>query len=176
MNRAFAVRLATDADIPALHALIESAYRGESAKRGWTHEADLLGGQRTDQAQLAEATGAASSRMLGAYSGDALVGCVQVSDKGGGRAYLGLLTVNPNLQGEGIGRMLIEAAEACARQTFGAARMEMTVIKQRPELIAYYERRGYERSGREAPFPLDDARFGLPRTRELVFIVLEKAL
>lgn len=169
-------RTAAAADIPALHALIESGYRGESAKAGWTHEADLLGGQRTDEAALADLIADPNHDLILAESEGDLVGCVCVSDKGGGRAYLGMLTVRPILQGAGLGRALIEEGETRARRQFGAAVMEMTVIRQRGELIAWYERRGYELTGREAPFPLDDPRFGLPKTRDLVFVIMAKQL
>jgi ribosomal protein S18 acetylase RimI-like enzyme len=173
-------RAATDADIPAAHALIESAYRGESAKRGWTHEADLLGGQRTDAEALAAIIADPKQTLILAHDQTgALVGCVLTADKGergGARiAYLGMLTVNPERQGDGLGRALIEAAETHAR-SLGAAIMEMTVIKSRRELIDWYLRRGYQDSGREEPFPFDDPRFGLPKTRDLVFVVLMKRL
>jgi ribosomal protein S18 acetylase RimI-like enzyme len=163
-------------DVPALHALIESAYRGESAKTGWTHEADLLGGQRTDQAVLCEIVGDAAQSIRLMHEGAVLNGCVLVSDKGAGRAYLGMLTVRPDLQAAGLGRALLEEAERHVRETPGAMVMEMTVIKQRRELIDWYLRRGYSETGREEPFPLDDERFGLPKTRDLVFVVLEKQL
>lgn len=174
------VRAATPADIPALHALIESAYRGDSAKQGWTHEADLLGGQRTDHAALSEIIDDAAQTILIAESEEsAAIGCVLVKDLGernGVRgAYLGLLTVRPDLQAAGLGRGLVAAAENHA-SSFGAQVMEMTVIKQRGELIDWYLRRGYALTGREEPFPLDDPRFGLPTTRDLVFVVLAKRL
>lgn len=173
------VRRATTGDIPAAHLLIESAYRGESAKRGWTHEADLLGGQRTDPQALAAIIADPEQTLLLAEEDGALAGCVLVIDKGeraGARiGYLGLLTVSPDLQGGGLGRRLIEAAEAEAR-SFGATMMEMTVIKSRGELVDWYLRRGYHNTGREEPFPLDDPRFGLPKTRDLAFVVLAKAL
>ena len=105
----------------------------------------------------------------------ALIGSVEIASLGGGVAYLGLLAVDPALQTGGLGRRLIAAAEEEARSR-GAARIEMTVIRQRPELIAYYERRGYVATGEERPFPLDDPRFGLPTTRDLAFAVLDKAL
>lgn len=169
-------RRATAEDIPAVHVLVESAYRGESAKRGWTHEADLLDGQRTDRDALAEIVSDPRQALILAHDGaGVLVGCVLVHDKGANLAYLGMLTVHPDLQSNGLGRALLEAAEAHARG-LGAAFMEMTVIKQRRELIAWYLRRGYADTGREAPFPLDDMRFGLPKTRDLVFAVLEKRL
>lgn len=174
------LRPATANDIAALHALVEAGYRGDSAKQGWTHEADLLGGQRTDAAALEEVIADPDQTILLAADDDgALIGCVLVADEGerdGQRiAYLGMLTVSPNLQNAGLGRQLIAAAENYAR-TFGAHVMEMTVIKQRQELIDWYVRRGYAHTGREEPFPLDDERFGLPKTRDLVFVVLAKAL
>ncbi len=174
------LRPATPNDIPALHALVEAGYRGDSAKQGWTHEADLLGGQRTDAAALAEMIADPDQTILLAEADDgALLGCVLIADEGprDGRrvAYLGMLTVSPTLQNGGLGRQLIAAAESYAR-TFGAHVMEMTVIKQRRELIDWYIRRGYADTGREEPFPLDDERFGLPKTRDLVFVVLAKPL
>jgi ribosomal protein S18 acetylase RimI-like enzyme len=170
------MRAATPADIPALLALVESGFRGDSAKRGWTHEADLLGGQRTDAAALAEMIADPKQTLLLLDEGGALIGCVSVTDKGDSRAYLGMLTVNPDLQGAGLGRKLVDGAQSFARETLGARVMEMTVIKQRQELIAWYLRRGYADTGREEPFPLDDPRFGLPKTRDLVFVVLAKPL
>ena len=171
-----AFRPAAPDDVPALRALIESAYRGDSAKVGWTHEADLLGGQRTDEAELRDILADASRIILLAEIDGALTGCVQVADQGRGLAYLGLLTVDPARQAGGLGRLLIEAAEAEAAARFAATRMEMTVIRQRAELIAWYERRGYRLTGETRPFPLDDPPFGLPRTRDLAFVVLEKTL
>ena len=168
-------RAAIADDIPALHALIESAYRGESAKTGWTHEADLLGGQRTDPGVLAAIIADPAQTILVAEDDGDRVACVLVADRDG-VGYLGLLTVRPARQRAGLGRRLLEEAERHAREAFGARRVAMTVIKQRRELIDWYLRRGYVETGREEPFPLDDPRFGEPKTRELVFIVLEKAL
>lgn len=170
-----AIRSARADDLPALHALIEGAYRGDGARAGWTHEADLLGGQRTDPAALAALLADPAQHLLVAEAGGAIVGCVQVSRLAGDAAYLGLLTVSPARQAGGLGRRLIAAAEDAARAT-GAAAMEMTVIRQRPELIAWYGRRGYALTGETRPFPLDDARFGLPRRRDLAFVVLAKPL
>jgi len=170
------MRAALAADIPALLALVESGFRGESAKRGWTHEADLLGGQRTDAQALADMLADPKQTMLLIEDDGALIGCVAITDKGGGCAYLGMLTVAPDLQGAGLGRQLVDAAEAFARAQLDARVMEMTVIKQRSELVGWYLRHGYEDTGREEPFPLDDPRFGLPKTRDLVFVVLSKRL
>ena len=176
MTQEIVTRTALTGDIPALHRLIESAYRGDSAKRGWTHEADLLGGQRTDPDKLAEVIADDQHHLLVAEQDGAIIGCVDVMQVRDGVCYLGLLTVDPTLQANGLGRQLIAAAEGAAVEHFGAGRMEMTVIKQREELIAYYVRRGYVLTGETRPFPMADARFGLPKTRELEFVVLEKVL
>lgn len=162
-------------DLPALHSLIESAYRGDSARRGWTHEADLLGGQRTDPAMLEALLADERQHLLVARAQDDLIGCVSVTRLADDVGYLGLLTVDPARQAGGLGRRLIEAAEALA-SGWGAPRMEMTVIVQRADLIAWYERRGYARTGETRPFPLDDARFGLPQRRDLEFAVLARVL
>jgi ribosomal protein S18 acetylase RimI-like enzyme len=170
------IRPATLADLPALHALVERAYRGDAARAGWTHEADLLDGQRIDLAALGEIVADPRQSLLIAFADGALVGCVQVTQKDGALCYLGLLSVEPKLQAAGLGKRLIDVAEREAASRFGADAMEMTVIRQRGELVAYYVRRGYALTGEERPFPLDDERFGLPRTRDLAFVVLRKPL
>jgi ribosomal protein S18 acetylase RimI-like enzyme len=148
------IRLASAADLPRLHPIIERAYRGESARAGWTHEADLLDGTRTDIAALEALVAHPRERLLMAFDGDAPIGCVQISDRGDGIAYLGLLCVEPTLQAAGLGKRLIDAAERLARESFGATTIEMTVIENRVELIAYYERRGYERTPERRELPI----------------------
>jgi predicted N-acetyltransferase YhbS len=169
------IRFATGADLAPLRALVESAYRGDSARRGWTHEADLLGGQRTDEETLGAIIADPQQRILLAEREEVIIGCVQLTAKGDGTAYLGLLAVDPALQASGIGARLIAACESAACKEFGATRMEMTVIDGRHELIAYYERKGYALTGERRPFPMDDERFGLPR-QALEFVVLAKPL
>lgn len=142
------------ADLDQLHPVIERAYRGDAARAGWTHEADLLEGQRTDTATLENILRDPASRLLIARDGDRVIGCVQITNKGDGLAYLGLLCIDPVLQAGGLGKQLIAAAERHAAATFGATAMEMTVIQQRLELIAYYERRGYVATGEIRDFPI----------------------
>ncbi|MEQ7874120.1 GNAT family N-acetyltransferase [Sphingomonas sp. ASV193] len=168
-------RPATSDDLDTLNALVESAYRGDSARRGWTHEADLLDGQRTDREALAETIADPAQHLLVADDEGTLAGCICVTEKPGALAYVGLVTVDPARQGGGLGRDLLDAGEAAARAA-GATRAEMTVIRQRAELIAWYERRGYALTGERRPFPHGDARFGLPKTDALEFVVLEKPL
>ncbi len=167
---------ATVEDLEALHALIHSAYRGDSARRGWTHEADLLDGQRTDPEALAATLADARQLILVARDGGDLAGCVSLTDKGGGTGYIGLVTVDPRRQSAGLGRRLLDAVEAEARARFAATRAEMAVIAQRTDLLAWYERRGYRITGERRPFLAADPRFGLPRRDDLQFVVLEKPL
>ncbi len=170
------LRVATERDVPALQALVQGAYRGESASRGWTHEADLLEGQRIDAEALAAIIADDDNRILLAFDAGTMVGCVQVSRLGPGLGYLGLLAVYPLRQAAGLGRILILAAERIAVELFGATSIEMTVIRKRTELIAFYERGGYRLTGESRPFPYDDLRFGQPRVTGLDFAVLVKPL
>ena len=155
------IRVATHEDLPALHPVIERAYRGETARGGWTHEADLIRGARTDISTLTAIVEDPTQRLLIALQDDATIGCVQVSDRGDGLAYLGLLCIDPTLQTGGYGKQLVAAAEDAARDAFHAHRMEMTVIDVRRKLIEFYERRGYRISGekRDFPIPLDPPLF-----------------
>ena len=164
---------ATEQDIPALNELVQSAYRGESSRRGWTTEADLLDGVRTDEAGLKAMLDNPRATILKYEDAGQLIGCVYLETKGDS-LYLGMLTVSPDAQAGGIGKQLMAAAEQVARDRNCRA-MTMTVIPQRHELIAFYERRGYRPTGETEPFPMDDPRFGLPK-QPLSFIVMEKPL
>jgi GNAT superfamily N-acetyltransferase len=185
-DRPIALRPARREEAEAVSALVNSAYRGDSSRAGWTTEADLLGGQRTDPAALREfmAVGeTALDRVLLVYDGTAggtglgrlPEACVQL-ERRGDDAYLGMLTVQPVRQASGIGKRLLDAAEGWAAARWGARTIIMTVITQRPELIAWYERRGYHATGETAPFPYGDTRFGEPKRPDLQFIVLRKPL
>ena len=167
---------ASNEDLPALHALIESAYRGDSARRGWSHEADLLEGQRTDLAALEAMLADRAQHLLVFRDHEVFRACIALTDKGQGLVYLGMLTVHPVHQSAGLGRLILAAAEDRAAGQFGATRIEMTVIEQRGELIAWYERRGYVQTGERRPFPAHDPRFGLPKRADLIFVVIEKRL
>jgi ribosomal protein S18 acetylase RimI-like enzyme len=175
VDREIWFRYAVETDGAAIVALIESAYRGETSRAGWTTEADLLGGQRTDAEEIAELIRDPSSRVLLATQGDDILGCVLLRQEPAG-AYLGMLAVRPGLQAKGMGKQILAEAEARARREFGSQHARMTVIEQRKELIAWYERRGYADTGRREPFPYGNPRFGLPKRDDLRFVVLAKAL
>ncbi|MFK4267357.1 GNAT family N-acetyltransferase [Streptomyces milbemycinicus] len=168
-------RAATAADVPELVALIESAYRGDSSRAGWTTEADILGGQRTDPEGVAAVVTGENGRMLVVERGGEMVACCQLEHRGD-HAYFGMFAVRPALQGAGLGKVIIAEAERWVRAEWGAREMRMTVISAREDLIAWYERRGYARTGEMTPFPYGDERFGIPRRAGLEFELLVKPL
>ena len=170
-----AFRAARLTDVPAVVALVESAYRGDASRAGWTTEADLLDGQRVDVAGVGDIVARRNSRILLIEIDGALVGCSHL-EKLGDTCHFGMFSVRPMRQGGGLGTQLIAEAERIARDEWSCARMEMTVISLREELIAWYERRGYSRTGRFKRFPYGDARFGIPRRDDLRFEFMVKEL
>ena len=170
-----AFRNATPADIDAIVALVTSAYRGDASRAGWTTEADLLDGNRIDPEVLHADLERPRSRVLLAEADGGLQACAHVADEDGA-GYFGMFAVRPALQGGGLGKQLLAECERIARDEWQLPVMRMTVIDVRDELIAFYERRGYRRTGQFKPFPYGDARFGQPRRGDLRFEVLEKPL
>ena len=173
-------RSATPADTEALVALVESAYRGDASKQGWTTEADILDGRRTGADDIAACLARSESRILIAErpsqdGAPELLACAHVASEGGA-GYFGRFSVRPTLQGGGIGKAMLAEAGRIAREEWKLPVMRMTVIDIRDELIAFYERRGYRRTGVKKPFPYGDERFGVPKRDDLQFGVLEKTL
>lgn len=168
-------RAALPADVDAIVALVESAYRGHASRAGWTTEADLLDGRRTNAEDVLANIRRPLSQVLLAFRGDQLVACAHVAVEDGA-GYFGMFSVAPTLQRSGLGKAMMAEAERIAREDYGMALMRMTVIDVRDELIAWYERRGYRRTGVTKPFPYGDERFGIPLRPDLRFEVLEKAL
>jgi len=170
-----AFRAATEADIDAIVALVTSAYRGESSRAGWTTEADLLDGARIDPEVLRADIARDGSRVVLAERDGALLACAHVAVDGDA-GYFGMFSVVPGLQGGGIGKQVLAECERIVRDDWRLPAMRMTVIDVRDELIAFYQRRGYRRTGITKPFPYGDARFGEPKRGDLRFEVLEKTL
>ena len=171
--RESAFRTATVDDAPQIAALVNSAYRGDSSRAGWTTEADLLEGIRTDAAEIASLLEKPQMAIILCIDNGELIGSVNV-ERRGRDSYLGMLVVKPTLQNAGLGRKLIDAAENHAREKWSSEKMTMTVISVRSELIAYYERRGYRRTGEKKPFPFDEQH--VPRVNGIELEVLEKDL
>lgn len=166
------ISVATLDDIPPLNTLVNSAYRGDSSRKGWTTEADLLGGIRINEEGLRKMLQNPAATILKFEANGQLIGCVYL-EKQQHSLYLGMLTVSPEAQANGIGKQLLLAAEQVAVEQQCTA-ITMTVISVRHELIAWYQRRGYQPTGETKPFPTDVA-FGLPN-QPLEFLVMTKNL
>jgi len=166
-------RRATVADIAAIVALVESAYRGDASRAGWTTEADFLDGRRTDADEVRGYIERERGMILLAEQGGAIVACANVAEEAGA-GYFGMFSVSPTLQGAGIGSRVLAEAERTVRDEWKLPAIRLTVIDIRAELVGYYERRGYVRTGTTKPFPYGDERFGVPKRDDLRFEVLEK--
>ncbi len=172
---AITVREAVEGDLPAVVALVQSAYRGDASTAGWTTEAHLLDGQRTDVGMLLPMLADPNQAILLFEDADQLRACVSV-ERFEDHGYIGMVTVQPTGQSQGMGRRILETAEAHIPDEWGLPAAQMTVIAQRSELIAWYERRGYQLTGGTVPFPYDEARFGNPKRADLFLVVMEKGL
>lgn len=173
-DTALTFRDATDADVDALVELIESAYRGVQP-----HGMDHRGGHPARAADrprgCARGRRGAGQPLLTVEREGRTVACCQLEHRGE-HAYFGMFAVSPALQGAGLGRTVLAEAERQAREGWGVTEMHMTVITAREDLIAWYERRGYRRTGRTTPFPYGDERFGIPQRDDLEFELLVKEL
>ena len=168
------IAVATTEDIPAIKDLLNNAYRGEGSKQGWTTEADLIAGDtRTDETTLNKVMHDPGSVILKYTSEEQqLIGCVNLQQHGH-KIYLGMFSVSPQLQGGGIGKQLLKAAEEYAFHLHCSA-IYMSVVSVRKELIDWYKRHGYIDTGERKPFPED----GLTgkHLQLLEFLILEKTL
>jgi ribosomal protein S18 acetylase RimI-like enzyme len=168
------ISMADKGDLTAITALLNSAYRGESSKEGWTHEGHLINGNvRTNEAALQKLIEQQNSVLLKyTNAGQTIIGCVNLQ-KHEDRVYLGMLSVSPKLQGGGVGKQLLKAADEYAQQ-LNCRAIYMTVISVRSELINWYQRHGYEDTGKRTPF-IEDSLTG-KHLQPLEFMVLEKVI
>ncbi|MFD3755557.1 GNAT family N-acetyltransferase [Streptomyces sp. NPDC058622] len=172
---ALSFRTAVEADADELVVLVESAYRGDASRVGWTTEADYLDGQRTDVQGVRQIIDGSDGILIVVERAGGLVACCHLEHRGD-HAYFGMFAVRPGLQGAGLGKEILAEAERRAREEWDAKEMRMTVVNVREELIAYYVRRGYRRTGELSPFPYGDERFGVPLRDDLAFELLVKPL
>lgn len=169
----YKIEVAGAVDVPALNKLVNSAYRGESSRKGWATEADLIAGTRIDEVAMRDLINDKNTTVLKYTEDDVILGCVELRIENES-LYLGMLTVNPELQAKGIGKKLMFAGEDFARVQH-CKKVKMTVVSVRDKLIEWYIRHGYSLTGERKPFKMPDERFGIPR-QPLEFVVMEKAL
>lgn len=192
------LRQAEASDVDALEQLLNRCYR---QAEGWTNEADLVGGIRTTKDELLAVINdpkhyvfiypkTTTSERDGKETGE-LLGCIAVDIKddvatnqraGNQKAYIGMFAVLPELQGHGVGHQILQAAETFAQRHLQSniqasaqnpARLTMSILSHRPELLAYYQRRGYQLNGNSMPFPVDGNN-GEPKRQDLELLELEK--
>ncbi|MEZ7505324.1 GNAT family N-acetyltransferase [Flavobacterium sp. Arc2] len=167
------ITIATLEDVSELNKLINSGYRGEFSKKGWTTEANILEGSRTNDAELKEIISTSKNTLLKFTENNRIIGCVLLVEKEQ-QLYLGMLTVSPELQNSGIGKKLLQQAEVHA-QALGLPTIIMTVIAIRTELIDWYKRHGYADTGAREAFPESDIHISIVE-QPLEFMVLEKKI
>jgi ribosomal protein S18 acetylase RimI-like enzyme len=165
--------LATLADVPRIAVLIERAYRGPEAAKGWTNESEILTGPRSSPAEIEGLIREPDARFVTAVSDEALVACALIKREGDS-AYFGMFAIDPDVQGGGLGKAMMARCEEAARELWEAKSMRLTVISLRDKLIGWYERRGYVRTGEHEPFPFETATGALRTDFDLV--VLKKRL
>jgi ribosomal protein S18 acetylase RimI-like enzyme len=174
----YLISIAIEAECEELAALINSAYRGETSRRGWTTEAEYLDGQRTDPVTLRSVIQKPEMTLycLREAAGQPILAAVQVELlNSGSDLYFGMLTVRPDMQAKGLGRALLDHVESAARAQ-NCSRVVMGVIHIRVSLIAWYQRRGYQLTGETRPFPYGKSEFGIPRRDDLHFVMFEKPI
>jgi ribosomal protein S18 acetylase RimI-like enzyme len=165
-------RTASDLDTEAIAQLVNKAYRPESGTSGWTHEADLVAGNRTSASQVAEIILKQNSVILVGLKNSEIVACIHI-EQDGNNSYIGMLAVNPTLQGVGAGKQVLAYAENYATTVLGSEKFMMVVVSARTELISFYLRRGYQKTGSVMDYPLS-ANAGSPKHANLKIEVLEK--
>lgn len=162
---------ATPTDAVPISALVNRAYRPDPEARGWTHEAELVSGARTNAGQVL-ALFKDESTLLVMREASLIVACVHV-ERIDSACHIGMLATDPALQGQGLGHRMLAAAEDLARHRYNATQIKMSVLSSRPELLAYYQRRGYQLTGGVSPYPAD-AGVGTPNRRDLQVLDLIK--
>jgi ribosomal protein S18 acetylase RimI-like enzyme len=169
---------ARESDYPAIIDLVNAAYRGRGAVESWNIESGIIEGTRLTDSLLREDLAAKPDVHFLIHrdpESGAIIGTVWLEPVDKGAWYLGLFTIDPALQKQHLGRELLTAAEEFAKER-GARLMRMGVLNVREALIAWYERRGYSRTGTAEPYPYGDNRFGTPLRGDLEFVILEKQL
>jgi len=165
-------------DAAAVATLINTCFRGEASRAGWTTEADILDGKRTTSGEIASVIRRRDAFVLLGVLNDEVVAavcCEQQMIAGKQTAHFGKVSVKPSLQNKGYGKDLIHAAEAMTKREWRVLGFHMSVISLRTELIAYYERLGYERTGELEAFP-ENPTLWQPKVEGLTLAYLVKLI
>ena len=169
-------RHATLADVSKVVDLVQSAYRGDRSRAGWTTEADLVEGQRIDEPMLSELLARPRTIVLLAEDNGLVACCELAMPDDSTTAYFGMLAVRPGLQSAGLGRRVLDEAERTVVAEWNATALQLVTLHVRSEVIAWYERRGFELTGETRPFPYGDERYGRPTRDDLLLVSMKKSL
>ena len=167
------LRIASESDAAEIALLVNRAYRPAPHERCWTHEADLISGPRTSTAQVLSLF-RSESCILVLSAGSKIVACVHLLNEKS-RVYIGMLAADPTLQAQGLGKQMLQHAERHAMAHFNASVFKMSVLSSRPELLAFYQRRGYVCTGEIEDYPIA-AGVGQPIIEGLQVVALSKYL
>lgn len=165
-------------DAAAMSQLVNRAYRGETSRKGWTTEADILDGIRATTKDIAEIINASDQFMLMGELDQKIVACIQCQKQaydGQSVAQFGMIAVEPSKQNRGHGKDLIQAAEAITKREWGVAGFAMLVITRRTDIIDFYQRLGYEPTHTYVDFPVNPEKWQ-PKVSGLALQYLVKKL
>ncbi|MDD4978418.1 MAG: GNAT family N-acetyltransferase [Gallionella sp.] len=167
-------RDACKADASEITRLVNQAYRPKNRLAGWTHESDLVNGSRTNTGQIISILSRADSTIIIGLRSNLIIACIHL-EKIGRDIHFGLFAVDPEYQGIGIGKEMLKLAENYVVERFGPKKIVMTVLSARHELINFYLRCGYRRTGNITDYPTD-AGIGTPKICEIKIETIEKQL
>ena len=163
------LRIAAKADAQAIADLVNRAYRPAPHAAGWTHESHLVAGERTSAGQV-RALFQPRSVILLLCSEANIVACVHLQGDSSG-ASIGMLATDPGLQAQGLGKRMLFQSERS--EQLGASLFRISVLSSRPELLAFYQRRGYVLTGEVEDYPLS-AGVGRPMVAGIQVLSLMK--
>lgn len=166
------IRIANESDAASIAGIVNAAYRPSPGASGWTHESELVDGDRISPDQVTKTIRKPNSVILVGLKDSAIVACVHI-EKEGVNGHIGMLAVSPVLQTAGFGKKMLSLAENYALEVFAAENFNLVVLSSRSELIAFYLRRGYQRTGSVMDYPLS-AGVGIPKNPALKIEVLQK--
>lgn len=162
MSSTLIYRIATEEDSELLTNLVNMSYSGELSNQGWTNENGLVVGSRTTVDKILNILKNDQYVILIFFDpiNHHLIGCISIQHKSeSNAACLSIFAVRPDQQARGYGKFILNTAESYAKDQWNVKSIELNVILQRPELMAYYKRRGYIDTGRREAFTVEQCQF-----------------
>jgi ribosomal protein S18 acetylase RimI-like enzyme len=168
-------RIATLDDATQLQAMVQSAFRAEDSRKDWTADMKLGASFRIDVEEITTQITKPDGAILVATDNSTLVASIEVSKRSADLARLSMLAVDEHHQRGGIGRRVLAYAEDYCQRTWGVKKLGLNALSTRRELILWYIRHGYRKTGELTPFPKVHVK-ELALLDDLYFVELEKDL